>query len=651
MIKRESRFNRGLYYILLGIIIVLLGWIAFELFFTPKEGNLVSKNGILDLFEWKRNAYSSMLLSGECEFYWKKIITEEDLMEGEKPDCIAKIPSIWNNYRLGKEKLSGFGYATFVLHAINAEKGKEIAVRMPPMSTSYRLYIDDQLMAQNGIVGTSKEASEPEYQVEVFRFMPQSDSFDIILQISNYTYARGGVKYAPLLGTLEALKKIDQELLYRDVFLLGCFLIMLLQSLFIYLLNRKEKSYLYFALMCVMIIARITDFSSYLITRIPLLSNLEIMVRIDYLSLTWISLGFLFLSYYQFPDIIDHKVKKTVGIYTGIFSIIVLLTPISFFTHLAYLMEAVCVLMACYTMTRIYKAYITGYHYAVLIILASILFFLCSVHDLLLQNSIVLGNAVEYFPIGFFVFLICEDFVLAIKYSKALKECEAALEQLEEVSRKEHVMEMKFLRSQIKPHFIHNALNAIIAISRTDSDRSRDLLVEFSQYLRSCFDFENLENLIPMEREIIFIRSYLAIEKARFGGRLMVEYDIDNMDIMIPPLILQPLVENAVQHGISKKPGGGKLTVFVKQEDDTVWIGVKDDGVGISPDRVKTLLEGKNINQGVGLYNINQRLNKLYHTSLSMECNGEGGSIVSMKLPVYKGRMHYDQEKDACDCN
>lgn len=644
MIKRESRLNRGLYYILLVTIAVLFGWIAFELFFTPKEGNLVSKNGILDLSEWKRNDYCSMLLSGECEFYWKKIITEEDLKEEEQPDCIAKIPSVWNSYRVGGEKLPGFGFATFRLHVINAEKGKEIAIRMPPMSTAYRLYIDDQLMAQNGIVGTSKETSEPEYQVKVFQFLPQSDAFDIILQISNYTYARGGARYAPLLGTPDAVEKIDQTLLYRDIFLLSCFLIMLLQSLFIYLLNREEKSYFYFALMCVMIIGRISIFSSYMITRIPLLSNLEIMVRMDYLSLTWLSFGFMFLTYYQFPNIIDQKVKKAFGIYTLIFSMVVVLTPIPFFTHLAYLMETVCVLTACYTMIRIYKAYKTGYRYAALIILSSILFFLCSVHDLLLQNNGVLGNAVEYFPIGFFIFLICEDFVLAIKYSEALKECEAALKQLEAVSRKEHEMEMKFLRSQIKPHFIHNALNAIIAISRTDSDRSRDLLVEFSQYLRSCFDFENLENLIPMEREIIFIRSYLAIEKARFGDSLIAEYDIDNMNIMIPPLILQPLVENAVQHGIRKKPGGGKITVFVKQKDDTVWIGVKDDGAGISPDRVKNLLEGKENNQGVGLYNINQRLNKLYHTSLSLECNREGGSIVSMKLPMNRGRMHNEQD-------
>jgi LytS/YehU family sensor histidine kinase len=100
-------------------------------------------------------------------------------------------------------------------------------------------------------------------------------------------------------------------------------------------------------------------------------------------------------------------------------------------------------------------------------------------------------------------------------------------------------MELALLKSQIRPHFVHNALTTIISVSRKDGERARELLKDFSSYLRGFYDYES-DELVPIDQELEFIRAYVALEQARFGDRVQVEYRIEVSDALLPPLILQP---------------------------------------------------------------------------------------------------------------
>lgn len=193
--------------------------------------------------------------------------------------------------------------------------------------------------------------------------------------------------------------------------------------------------------------------------------------------------------------------------------------------------------------------------------------------------------------------------------------------------------EIKFLQSQIKPHFIHNALNTIISISRKDHERAILLLVEFSNYLRGCFEHENLEDSISVETEMSLIQSYIAIEKARWGDKIKIQYHIDNRDVAIPPLIIQPIVENCVVHGLRAKPEGGTIIVSVQSNPEKIIITIQDDGLGMSPEKVASLLTDNIVSRGVGLYNINQRLRKLYGAELSIKSETNKGTVVQMEIP------------------
>jgi sensor histidine kinase YesM len=229
--------------------------------------------------------------------------------------------------------------------------------------------------------------------------------------------------------------------------------------------------------------------------------------------------------------------------------------------------------------------------------------------------------------------LIMQAHVLAESFTTTIHKKEQALVDLQVSSDKASKSELKFLKSQIRPHFIYNALNTIISVSRKDVPRAQELLIEFSNYLRGCFDFKDLEDIVPLENELEFIRSYIIIEQARFGEKLHVEYNIDDMGLMVPPLILQPLVENAVVHGIRPKPDGGNILIYVKQNGEKTRIGVQDDGDGIAPERIEHLIAGEEDARGVGIFNIAQRLNKLYGISLCIKNMDSGGLNVYMELP------------------
>jgi sensor histidine kinase YesM len=198
-------------------------------------------------------------------------------------------------------------------------------------------------------------------------------------------------------------------------------------------------------------------------------------------------------------------------------------------------------------------------------------------------------------------------------------------------------LEVAFLQSQIKPHFLYNVLNSIVASSYTDVERSRKLTADLADYLRGSFRFSHTEKRISFEEEFGLIRTYVEIEKARFKDRLRFEYDIaEGMFLVnLPPLLIQPLVENAIRHGISHRIGGGKVKLTAYQAEGEYRFVIEDDGVGFDSELALHQPEAKpGRRQGVGLLNINKRLKYEYGTGLQMESAPGQGTKVTVRIPA-----------------
>ena len=202
--------------------------------------------------------------------------------------------------------------------------------------------------------------------------------------------------------------------------------------------------------------------------------------------------------------------------------------------------------------------------------------------------------------------------------------------------------EVRALRAQISPHFIYNSLGAIASFVRTDPDRARELLLEFADFTR--YSFRRHGEFTTLSEELRSIERYLMLEQARFGDRLGVTLRIapEVLPVAIPFLCLQPLVENAVQHGLEGRPDGGRISIVARDLDRECLITIEDDGQGEDPEKVRRALAGDADTDSVGLGNVDERLRRAFGDDygLVVETAPGAGTKVTVRVPKYAPGVH-----------
>ncbi|MBF8982790.1 sensor histidine kinase [Lutibacter sp. B2] len=205
------------------------------------------------------------------------------------------------------------------------------------------------------------------------------------------------------------------------------------------------------------------------------------------------------------------------------------------------------------------------------------------------------------------------------------------ISKVEKIKEMANKSEIKALQAQINPHFLFNALNTIVSFMRFDVDKARELIIDLSTYLR--YSFEKEEIFVSLSKELQQVRAYVKIEQARFKDKINIIYDIQAQpEIKIPSLTIQPLIENAIKHGILKKEGEGVIKVSIKEkEQNKIFITIKDSGVGIETSIVENLYQGKSKEGSVGLLNVHNRLKLIYGKGLEVN-RLENGTLISFEI-------------------
>jgi two-component system, LytTR family, sensor histidine kinase LytS len=214
------------------------------------------------------------------------------------------------------------------------------------------------------------------------------------------------------------------------------------------------------------------------------------------------------------------------------------------------------------------------------------------------------------------------------------------LAELEKQSRLLADAEIRALHAQINPHFLFNALNTIVSFIRFRPEQARELLIHLGEYFRR--NLHDSGGYVSLARELEHIEAYLAIERARFGDKLHVEYDIEDgvERFTVPGLILQPLVENAVKHGLLPKREGGTVVIRARRkEKQIVELTVADNGVGMEVDPFKPALDEKSAGRqlsGIGLANVKSRLQSIYGEpcGIVIESKSGSGTTCTIQLPI-----------------
>ncbi len=197
--------------------------------------------------------------------------------------------------------------------------------------------------------------------------------------------------------------------------------------------------------------------------------------------------------------------------------------------------------------------------------------------------------------------------------------------------------EVRALRAQISPHFVYNSLNAIASFVRTDPDRARELLLEFADFTR--YSFRRHGEFTTLAEELRSIERYLLLEQARFGDRLQVTLNIapEVLPVVVPFLCIQPLVENAVRHGLESADHQGHLTILAHDRGHEAVLEVEDNGVGEDPERVRRALAGDASLDSVGLGNVDARLRATFgdEYGLVVETAPGAGTKVIVRVPKF----------------
>lgn len=191
------------------------------------------------------------------------------------------------------------------------------------------------------------------------------------------------------------------------------------------------------------------------------------------------------------------------------------------------------------------------------------------------------------------------------------------------------------LLSQIRPHFLYNVLTTIQALCMKDPERAREALGDFSKFLRGNMGSLSSQTPIPFSRELEHVRHYLNLEKLRYEEKLRIVYEITYEDFFLPALTLQPIVENAVKHGIGGKENGGTIRIRTEKTPEGIRVLVEDDGVGFSEEEVRSRRKDEKRSH-IGLENVRQRVSDMVGGALRTESTPGVGTRVTVLLP--KGR-------------
>ncbi|HVI39108.1 MAG TPA: hypothetical protein VM577_00475, partial [Anaerovoracaceae bacterium] len=265
------------------ICIAFLIWIH-----ESKQDYPLAQDGVLDLSQWNFKSEGRITLSGEWGFHWGEFLTWGDYKNNSHLDSMyVSAPQVWNRYQLDGQTLPGFGYATYHLKVKVPDTKTILGLHISSMSTAYQFYINDRLLAQNGKISTSQEGSEPQYAPVTAVFAPPTKEFDLIVQVSNYTYARNGMWFDIDFGTAEQIKRYESFLKYRDGFVIGVLSIMAVYFFCYFYMSREDRKNLNFMLMCLILIVRTGLYGDYLIVQLFPDISFRLLVWISYLTLIW----------------------------------------------------------------------------------------------------------------------------------------------------------------------------------------------------------------------------------------------------------------------------------------------------------------------------------------------------------------------------
>lgn len=584
-----------------------------------------AEKGVADFSDTAVSKNIPIYIKGEWAEYYGKWIESDGLNKETLNKNFYSLPV--NFFSSFEDINSPLGDKSSYIITIKNLDMQNAVIYIPHFAGSYRIFVNGLLVSQSGEYSGSGTKANLSANMDVLNFN-KNNTYEIVIEVScNYMpglYMTPSIANAEYVssrsGSAATLRSIifgavafctvlffayslTKNKIFHSKWLPVLFLVIMMRlaistegySSFGFIFSKLDYEELTL-LICS---------STFIIKLISLLfytETLDIKLNKN-LSLIFCALFLLFTAVYC-------AVPKTV--YTPFYNIIVQLATLPLdIILLGYLTDGIARKVP----------YAVSYTVGYIAILSGLLI------DCFYINGLIAYNSSSYLP------LLCAFFVVSFSaiFIKKITEIYHAALKAAELDKQLSNAHMAIMFSQIQPHFLYNALNTIKYLIKRDPQKAEKALVSFSYYLRGNMDSLTQKTPIPFTDELEHIKHYSDIELLRFGDRINVEYDIKCDSFSVPALSIQPIVENAIKHGITKNPNGGTVKISSFEKDEYYCVKIDDDGVGFDIDNPDLTDDGNHAH--IGLENVAARLKAMSNAELEIKSQEGKGTHVTIKIP------------------
>lgn len=580
-------------------------------------------NGAIDLAGYDFKSNRELPLDGEWEFYWKKWLVTDGIKERE-PDMMIKVPGTWNRYRLNGEPLPESGYASYRIRLAHSPSNSRLMVVVPNLAASYRVFIDGRLLSASGVLSKEPKAKDVSLAL-AHEWLGWKDSAEQELVIEVSGANNGGLYLVPMMMD-DWQGYLDSRLRYvLAILALGVLLVTVVGYAYVLFLRNTTIHSVTLLVLDVFVMIRILlrdELFCILKEFFPFI-NYHLINSFLQIATLFIPVAFMLCA----KDLVGIRIKQREILAITIFEFACCIPMFVFFMKgmllAQYILCIIGMLPYILVLFRMYQRVKEDAPYSLIVSAGMLL----TISSLVVANQYAAGllyiNASLY-PSFCFVLAVClQDYV----YIRRNSELQAEAVEAANLRVKLQEAEVSMMLSQIKPHFLYNALIAIQVLCTKEPETAQDAVMHFAKYLRMNMRSINSSEPIPFSEELEHIRNYVAIEKLRFKDRLTMRYEIEVEDFRVPPLTIQPLVENSIKHGACKQVAGGTVTLHTYRTHEYDCVEIMDNGPGFDP----SIIDKKD-SQSYGLKNISFRLKQM-HAEIQIHSGAGMGTNVIVKLP------------------
>jgi len=585
-------------------------------------------NGQKATFDFKDHNLNEeiVLLQGEWQMEFGKLLTAEEMKAMDSPVYVDN-PRTWTNMTFRGKKLPSKGYATYYTKVIVDKNLKNLAINGRVMSTNYKLFINGDEIGEVGKVGTSEATAQPNYRNVIYSLPQNSDTLEIVFQISNFHYRKGGMTRAPKIGENHMLREEQAQNISLAFFLIGSIFFMGLYHLGSNLFRTRNKMNTYFALVCLFTILRTLSVNEYLLIEylnFPWWLSTRVELTSFYLILAFTSR----FIYHLFPDYIPDFFSK-IPYYIGISAtIITLFTPILYNSNLVPIMQIVTVITGIGLLFYLSKACLKGNKEVLVALIGFLLLFFVTIIEILIHRSHIVGEMI--FALGIFFYLFSHVIILANRQNQtyiknqdlslALQQSNQRLEKtVEERTKELNERNKELTKNNLELKQIHDEKNGLIHVLAHDlksplnnnkgliqlvnthdnlNEEQKNYLDKLEksneqgvQLIEDLLQLYRMESKQEPEIEKINIESYFEdlfqkhVDNAGLKNiKIHKEIKCDTADFHTDPDYLHRIMDNLISNALKFSYKGSTIEIKIVKENKELQIKVIDYGMGILPE-------------------------------------------------------------------